>query len=204
MLRIFSFSNIDLQNWGTPSDRAACSDLKLIEGVRDDFLFQHVTLPTRKRLGNKSHTLDLALTTENFLLGEIVYDSPLYKADRYVLIVTFRCCAEIANHTQLKSYCDQDEYKSMKPKLDHGLGTYNGCYSDRLPKTILYMELTEGKRPVDRPTLRHKDVIETYLKDYGIDPLHWQTVAEDRSTWRTNLTGSMMTYDFKACRLITR
>ena len=45
---------------------------------------------------------------------------------------------------------------------------------DRLPKQIMYGDLTGFKRD---------------LKYYGIDPVHWQTVAEERPTWRTNLTG---------------
>ena len=61
-------------------------------------------------------------------------------------------------------------------------------FSDRLLKIILYGELTEGKRPVVRSKLRYKDVIKRDMKD-GIDPLHYQTVAEDRSTWRVGLNG---------------
>ena len=60
---------------------------------------------------------------------------------------------------------------------------------DRHPKQIMYGELTAGKRPVGRPQLIYKDIIKTDLKDYGIDPLHWQTVAEEQPTWRTSLTG---------------
>ena len=36
--------------------------------------------------------------------------------------------------------------------------------------------------------LRYKHVIKRYLKDYGIDTMHWQTVAEERPTRRTSLT----------------
>ena len=37
------------------------------------------------------------------------------------------------------------------------------------------------------------------MKDYGNDPLHWQTVAEDRSTWRTGLNGGPA-IDIDVCR----
>ena len=52
------------------------------------------------------------------MIYDIVYESPLGKSDHYVLIITFRCYAEIASHTRLKYYYDQD-YNSMKTKLDH-------------------------------------------------------------------------------------
>ena len=42
------------------------------------------------------------------------------------------------------------------------------------------------KRPDGRPKLRYTDVINRDLKNYGIDPMHWQTVAEERPT---SLTG---------------
>ena len=37
--------------------------------------------------------------------------------------------------------------------------------------------------------LRYKDVVKRDLIDYGIDSMRWQTVAEERPTWRTSLTG---------------
>ena len=53
------------------------------------------------------------------MIDYIVYESPLGKSDHSVLIITFRCYAEIASHTRLKHYYDQVDYNSMKTKLDH-------------------------------------------------------------------------------------
>ena len=53
------------------------------------------------------------------MIDDIVYESPLGKSDHSVLIITFRCYAEIASHTRLKYYYDQGDYNSMKTKLDH-------------------------------------------------------------------------------------
>ena len=70
--------------------------------------------------------------------------------------------------------------------LHHGVHVQR-VSSDHLPKIILYGDITEGKHPVGRPKLKYKDVIKRNLKDYGIDPLQWQTVAEDRSTGEPSL-----------------
>ena len=51
--------------------------------------------------------------------GYEMYESPLGKSDNSVLIITFRCYAEIANHTRLKYYYGQGDYNGMKVKLDH-------------------------------------------------------------------------------------
>ena len=64
---------------------------------------------------------------------------------------------------------------------------------DRLPKLFMHGELTGGKRQVDRLKLRCKDVIKRDPIDCGIDPMHWQTVAEERPIWRTSLTGGSAT-----------
>ena len=53
------------------------------------------------------------------MIDDIVYESPLGKSDHSVLIIIFRCYAEIAIHTRLKYYYDQGNYNSMKTKLDH-------------------------------------------------------------------------------------
>ena len=84
----------------------------------------------------------------------------------------------------------------LKQKRPRWLGHVHRMPIDRLPKQIMYGELTEGKRPVGRPKLRHKDVIKRDLKDCGIEPMamHWQTVAEERPTWRTSLTGGSAIY----------
>ena len=48
-----------------------------------------------------------------------MYKSLLGKSDHSVLIVTFRCYAEITNHTRLTYYYGQGDFKGMKVKLDH-------------------------------------------------------------------------------------
>ena len=76
----------------------------------------------------------------------------------------------------------------LKQRRLRWLGHVHRVPIDRLPKQIMYGELTGGKRPVGGPKLRYKDDIKRDLKDYVIDPMHWQTVAEKRPTWRTSLT----------------
>ena len=48
-----------------------------------------------------------------------MYESPLGTSDHSVLIIIFRCYAEIAIYTRLKYYYDPGNYNSMKTKLDH-------------------------------------------------------------------------------------
>ena len=56
--------------------------------------------------------------------------------------------------------------------------------SSRLPRQLLYGELTQGTRPVGRPKKRFKDVIKDNLKQCGIAPSELETRAANRTEWR--------------------
>ena len=58
----------------------------------------------------------------------------------------------------------------------------------RIPKQLLYGELCRGKRSVGGQRKRFKDSLKGSLKDFNINPDTWETLAADRSTWRSHIT----------------
>ncbi|KAI8498396.1 hypothetical protein Bbelb_235980 [Branchiostoma belcheri] len=66
----------------------------------------------------------------------------------------------------------------------------------RLPKKILYGELSQGSRPRGRPKLRFKDLCKATLQDFSIES--WEKAASDRSKWRAAIHKG--TELFKAAR----
>ena len=59
------------------------------------------------------------------------------------------------------------------------------CMEDgRIPKDLLYGQLSTGTRRTGRPMLRFKDVCKRDLKAYNIDPDSWEAAADDRDCWR--------------------
>ena len=54
----------------------------------------------------------------------------------------------------------------------------------RLPKDLLYGELVEGSRHAGRPKLRFKDVCKRDMKRCNIDSNSWESIADDRPSWR--------------------
>ena len=56
---------------------------------------------------------------------------------------------------------------------------------ERLPRQVLYGELSHGNRPVGRPKLRFKDVCKASLRDFHIDLDSWEVAAAGRHQWRT-------------------
>ena len=77
---------------------------RFIEAVRDSYLCQHITEPTRIRVNETPTTLDLILTErENDIYG-IDYDSPLGKSDH---VLTLSSPINISSHP------NQEEYTSI-------------------------------------------------------------------------------------------
>ena len=54
----------------------------------------------------------------------------------------------------------------------------------RLPKQLLYGELTSGSRKRGRPKLRYKDTCKRDLKKCDINHSTWNQLADNRSIWK--------------------
>ena len=54
----------------------------------------------------------------------------------------------------------------------------------RLPKQLLFGELSTGRRPIGRPKLRFKDTCKESMLNMNIDHTSWELLATDRSAWR--------------------
>ena len=65
----------------------------------------------------------------------------------------------------------------------------------RLPKRLLYGELSTGKRSLGRPKLRFKDNLKASLKQCGISHTTWEKTAEDRSSWRATVKSGVTDFE---------
>lgn len=54
----------------------------------------------------------------------------------------------------------------------------------RIPKDILYGELTSGRRTTGHPQLHYKDVCKREMKALDFDEGSWESVAADHTRWR--------------------
>ena len=64
------------------------------------------------------------------------------------------------------------------------LGHIHRMDENRLPRQLLYSQLSIGKRNRGRPKLRFKDVMKRNMKSKKINYTTWQTLANDRIAWR--------------------
>ena len=84
----FNFRDINWSDMTTASNEQHNSTL-FIESIRDSFLFQHVTKPTRIRENNEPSILDLIFTNEEEMVSDIQYESSLGKSDHLILSFKF-------------------------------------------------------------------------------------------------------------------
>ena len=58
---------------------------------------------------------------------------------------------------------------------------------DRLPKQVLYSQLSSGHRKRGRPRLRFKDTIKRNLKMRDIKIVSWTSLSQQRDKWRATV-----------------
>ena len=76
----------------------------------------------------------------------------------------------------------------LKQRRLRWLGHVRRMEDVRIPKAMLYGELSRGSRGVGRPKLRFKDVVKRDMRDLDIDINEWESIAADRSRWKATLT----------------
>ena len=88
-----------------------------LEGIKDCYLFQQVTEPTRLREGQSPSILDLVFTNEENMVDKINYQPGLGKSDHVVLDFNFNCFIEKNSTTQKKYNFNKGDYNSCKNQL---------------------------------------------------------------------------------------
>lgn len=106
----FNFSNIfwyPIQHFGACAKCSGLSDneLKFVNTLRKNSLLQHVVKPTRQRGSDTPHTLDLLITSDNFV-SDIDYLSPLGMSDH--------CVLKFSSYLQTKQAKTLDKFKLDK------------------------------------------------------------------------------------------
>ncbi|KAM9364755.1 uncharacterized protein KZ484_010926 [Pholidichthys leucotaenia] len=104
---------------------------------------------------------------------------------RRLLGITWR------DHVTNKSVLSQAEVPSMFATLTQRrlrwIGDVCRMVDGRIPKDVLYGELTTGKRPTGRPVLCFKDTCKHDLKACGINPANLEQVTSNRTQWHSTI-----------------
>lgn len=112
----FNYPEIDWDTMSAPGGEAR-KDQLFLDAVRDSYLFQHITAPTRWRSHERANTLDLVFTNEQNMVEDLAYDSPLGKSDHMVLRFRFIAESEIEERVIERRKYDYGDYASLKREL---------------------------------------------------------------------------------------
>lgn len=109
----FNYPNI---NWELMSNKTNTIDkeFKFIETVRDSFLYQHVTDPTRGRSTDNPSLLDLVFTDDQNLITEIKHEAPLGKSDHCLLNIRIKSSKETDPNSKTRPNYNKANFETMK------------------------------------------------------------------------------------------
>ena len=86
---------------------------RFLETVKDNFLIQHVKVPTRSRQNQTPHILDLVLTRYEEEIQHLTSEAPLGLSDHSVLNFRMRCDKDVTASTTTKYLYDKGDYNSI-------------------------------------------------------------------------------------------
>ncbi|CAC5401807.1 unnamed protein product [Mytilus coruscus] len=115
----YNFPEINWDSWNSPGESTESNEYKFLENLQENFLFQHVTRPTRWRGTNTPHTLDLILTNEENMISNLEYQSPLGKSDHCTMKFDFSCYTNIKSKPKIIKLFSIGNYIKIKEELDN-------------------------------------------------------------------------------------
>ena len=108
----FNLRNINWEHYSCPGDNLDDYSHQFIECIRDCFLSQHVTEPTRKRGQDTQSVLDLIFTNEENMIDDLEFLSPLGHSDHSILNFSIPCQIE-HGATKIKVQYEKGDYNAL-------------------------------------------------------------------------------------------
>jgi hypothetical protein len=112
----FNMRSIDWTTWTVGESENHIAS-KFLESLRDCYLTQHVTMPTRYRADQQPSVLDLIISNDENIISDIEYAPPLGKSDHVVMNFNVLCHAERSQPSCSKFIFDKGDYTTMSTSL---------------------------------------------------------------------------------------
>ena len=106
-------------NWETGTTRSSSGSAQaFLETVRDNFLVQKVSQPTRQRGSDRPTLLDLLLVNDEYLVENIQYESPLGLSDHCMLVFEIMGTKEVKNQKIRRYFLHKANYDQVRNSLE--------------------------------------------------------------------------------------
>ena len=98
-----------------PHDTEAnSSEIKFVECIRDTYLYQHISEPTRYRDGQRSTIDDLVFSSEMFSVSKLMHQSPLGKSDHESITCEIQVKPLSPKNNKTSYAYDRGNYEKMR------------------------------------------------------------------------------------------
>lgn len=119
---VILFGDLNFPNitWDTCSTNGTIDskEFRFIETIRDCYLYQHITAPTRGRGSDKPSVIDLVFTSEEEFISDITINPPLGKSDHSVIELICKISEETSVTKKTRFKYDKGDYEKLKEMLD--------------------------------------------------------------------------------------
>lgn len=172
-----NYGQIDWKNICSTYNRTSINaSNKFIECIRDCFLTQHITEPTRQRGGDNPSTLDVIFTNEENLVSDIDIMAPLGSSDHSVIKFKLLCkrddvtpqiktLYQKGNYAEMIKILDsidwKQEFKKYPNDVEKQWNFFKNIYEEVekkcVPRKVVYINGTKSKKfsiPLDKNNLR--------------------------------------------------
>ena len=174
----FNYPKIDWNSWSSGSS-SMDDGYKFIECIRDSFLFQHVSTPTRGRGSDKPSCIDLVLTNEELMIENLDIGAPLGRSDHAMISFDFICKTEECPPKILFQY-EKADYKKMFDMLNVEWENLFSSHKDDVNKQWeIFVDLYKRAEKECIP----QKIIRTGNKKFRV-PLDKKTLAKKKRKYR--------------------
>ena len=112
----FNYPNINWKDWTTPFNHTH-PEFQFIECLRDNFMNQYISKPTRYREGQTANILDLFIVDKSEIVSKITYASNLGSSDHACFITELKCKLLSKDTKTIKRNFYKGDYVSIREDL---------------------------------------------------------------------------------------
>ena len=178
MVGDYNYPKIDWTSY-TSDSKHEDINFEFIECVRDCYMHQHVTTPTRGRGTETPSVLDLVFSNEAELVEGVTTNAPLGASDHSVLEIDFRCHPGELPPKVSYSY-EKADFKKMRDMMDIDWEKILGDCEDDVNTQ---WEIFHNKYKQAEEACVPKRILKTSKKKFSV-PLDKRTLAKKRRKHR--------------------
>lgn len=112
----FNYPRIDWENWTSEGEEHS-EEFRFVEALRDSYMYQHVTGPTRARGSDRPKLLDLVFTNEEGMVEDLRVTAPLGKSDHSVLEFKYNAYTDKKATLRKIFLYDKGDYNDMRMEV---------------------------------------------------------------------------------------